>query len=193
MTIKKRGQLILTKLTKLYPDAKISLTFSNDFEKLVSVMLSAQTTDKAVNKVTPGLFKKYPSAKKLAEADLVELENDIKSIGLYKTKAKNIKKASQIIFKKFNGKVPRTMDELLLLPGVGRKTANVVLGNSFGIAVDTHVKRLAKELGLSKNETPEKIERDLMEIFNKKDWPRVTLLLIHHGRNKLPLDLRKLS
>lgn len=183
-----RAKRILKILKKHYPDAKITLNYSNNFELLVAVMLSAQTTDVAVNKVAPNLFKKYNSVEKFANANIKDLEKQIKSIGLYRTKAKNIKASSKVILKKFDGKVPRTMDELLELPGVGRKTANVVLSNAFnineGIAVDTHVRRLALELGLTRSKDPSKIERDLMKLFDKKDWPLVTHLLIAHGRKK---------
>lgn len=185
---KARAKKILNILKKNYPDAKISLNYSNNFELLIAVMLSAQTTDVAVNKVTPNLFKKYNSIKKFANADLKTLEKDIKSIGLYKTKARNIKATSKIILEKFNGKVPHSMSELLTLPGVGRKTANVVLSNGFniieGVAVDTHVRRLAFQLGFTKEKNPEKIERDLTKLFERKDWPFVTHLLIAHGRKK---------
>lgn len=185
---KTKAAKILKILRKHYPDAKISLNYSNNFELLIAVMLSAQTTDKAVNKVTPALFRKYNSIKKFANADLKDLEKNLKSIGLYKTKAKNIKTSSSIILKRFYGRVPETMDELLILPGVGRKTANVVLSHAYnvieGIAVDTHVRRLALELGLTKEKDPQKIEQDLMKLFDKKDWPLVTHLLIAHGRKK---------
>lgn len=188
MNRKIRAQKILKILRKHYPNAKISLNYSNGFELLVAVMLSAQTTDKAVNKVTPDLFSKYDSIKKFANANLKDLENEIKSIGLYKTKAKNIKNTARIILAKFNGKVPESMDALLTLPGVGRKTANVVLSTAYkineGIAVDTHVRRLAFRLGLTKEKNPEKIEKDLMKLFDKKDWPDVTTLLIAQGRKK---------
>jgi len=200
MKAKLRAKKILEILKENYPDAKISLNYSNNFELLIAVMLSAQTTDKAVNQVTPKLFKKYESAEDFANADLKALENDIKSIGLYKTKARNIKNASNIIIERFCGKVPDSMDKLLELPGVGRKTANVVLSHAFnkslGIAVDTHVKRLSFELGLTKEKNPIRIERDLMELFDKKDWKELTLLFIAHGRKKdknVDLLLRKIK
>ena len=192
-----RAQKILKILKKHYPDAKITLNYSNNFELLIAVMLSAQTTDVAVNKVTPSLFRKYKTIKDFANADLKVLENDIKSIGLYKTKAKNIKNTSKIILNKFDAKVPKTMSERLTLPGVGRKTANIVLSHAYniieGIAVDTHVRRLANALKLTKEKSPEKIERDLMKLFGKKDWPLVTHLLIAHGRKKEPLVYKLLS
>lgn len=188
MNLKARAKRILKILKDNYPDAKISLSYSNNFELLIAVMLSAQTTDKQVNKATISLFKKYETIKGFANADIKTLEKDIKSIGLYKTKAKNIKKASQIILKKHNGRIPSSMNELLELPGVGRKTANIVLAHAFnrseGIAVDTHVIRLAYQLGLTKQKDPGMIERDLMKIFDKKDWKNLTLLFIAHGRKK---------
>lgn len=183
-----RAKKILGILKKHYPDAKITLSYSNNFELLIAVMLSAQTTDNAVNKITPTLFRKYNTIKKFANVNIKHLEKDIKSIGLYKTKARNIKSSSKIIIEQFNGKVPKTMDELLELPGVGRKTANVVLSHAYniieGIAVDTHVRRLAFELALTKEKDPGKIEQDLMKLFDKKDWPLITHLLIAHGRKK---------
>lgn len=188
MNSKARAKRILNILKKNYPDAKISLNYSNNFELLIAVMLSAQTTDVAVNNSTPNLFNRYDSIKKFANANLKTLEKEIKSIGLYKTKAKNIKNTSNILWREFDGKVPKTMNELLTLPGVGRKTANVVLSHAYniheGIAVDTHVRRLSFELGLTREKNPEKIEQDLMKLFDKKDWPFITLLLIAHGRNK---------
>lgn len=192
---KRRAQKILDILKKNYPTAGISLNYSNNFELLISVMLSAQTTDKQVNKVTEKLFQKYNNTgseykeiENFANVNLKQLEKDIKSIGLFRTKAKNIKNTSQIILKEFDGKVPNTMNNLLKLPGVGRKTANVVLSHGFninvGIAVDTHVRRLSSKFGLTKEKNQNKIEKDLMEIFDKKDWKVITHLLIAHGRKK---------
>lgn len=208
---KKRAYEILNVLRKHYPNAKIILNYSNNFELLAAVELSAQTTDIQVNKVTSVLFPKYRKEKtelkneykkyislKLSKSEIVEmvnfasvnlnkLENDIRSIGLYKNKAKNIKLASRMLLAKFNGRIPKAMAKILELPGVGRKTANVVLGNAYGIvegiAVDTHVKRLAQKYGFSKQTDPDKIEQNLMKIFDKKDWFSVTYLLIEHGRN----------
>lgn len=189
---KAKAQKILQILKKHYPNATITLNYSNNFELLVSVMLSAQSQDATVNKVTEKLFPKYAGVsekeeiKKFANVNIKDLEKDFRILGLYKTKAKNIKKTASIILKKFKGRVPETMNELLELPGVGRKTANVVLsyafGKSEGVAVDTHVRRLSKLLGLTKNIEPLKIEKDLMKLFDKKDWPLVTHLLIAHGR-----------
>lgn len=177
---------ILRLLKKKYPNAKIVLRYSNNWELLVAVVLSAQCTDVMVNKVSEKLFKKYKTIDNYARANLSELEQDIRSTGFYKNKAKNVKAAAKMILEKFNGKVPRTMNELTMLPGVARKTANIVLGNAYGvvegIAVDTHVRRLSQRLGLTKKDNPEKIEQDLMKLFDKKDWFTLTYLLIDHGR-----------
>ena len=177
---------ILNLLKKHYPNAKIVLQYSNNWELLVAVMLSAQTTDVAVNKVTPKLFRKYKTISNYANANLPELEQDIKSIGLYRNKAKNIKAAARLILEKYNGEVPKTMDELITLPGVARKTANIVLGNAYnivsGIAVDTHVFRLSRRLGFSESNNTDKVEQDLMRVIPKEMWFPLTYLLIEHGR-----------
>lgn len=180
----------LTKIIEIleieYPQAKTSLDFKNPLEILVATILSAQCTDKRVNIVTKSLFKKYRTAKDYANADLTELEQDIKSTGFYRNKAKNIKKSGWMIIEKYDSKVPQTMEELIKLPGVARKTANIVLSNAYGIivgiAVDTHVRRITKRLGLTHNINPEKIETDLMQIVPKKYWKRITNLIIYHGR-----------
>ena len=177
---------IIRKLKKEYPVLKSALNFSSPFELLVATILSAQTTDVHVNKVTEGLFKKYKNVKDFANTDPATLEKDVGSVNFYRNKARNIQNAARIIIEKFNGEVPRTMEDLISLPGVARKTANIVLYNVFGIiegiAVDTHVMRLAGRLGLTKNEDPVKIEKDLMEIVPKKEWGNITHLLILHGR-----------
>ncbi|MFN3739677.1 MAG: endonuclease III [Thermodesulfovibrionales bacterium] len=177
---------ILKRLKRLYPEPKTALNFSSPFELLVATILSAQTTDNHVNKVTEALFKKYRSIKDYAEVSLATLQKDISSINFYKNKAKYIKEAARMVMDRFNGEVPRTMDELMTLPGVARKTANILLSNAFGInegiAVDTHVKRLSQRLGLTKNEDPQKIEKDLMEITPKEEWSNLSHLLIFHGR-----------
>lgn len=177
---------IIRLLEKEHPDTKITLDCTNPLELLIATILSAQCTDKRVNIVTKTLFKKYKTPKDYADADIEELEEDIKSTGFYRNKAKNIKKCCQLLIEKFNSKVPKTMNELLELPGVARKTANIVLSNAYGIiegiAVDTHVRRLAKRLGLTENEDQDKIERDLMEITPKAQWAKITDLLIFHGR-----------
>ncbi len=186
MEDKERNQKILNLLAKEHPDAKIALHHSNPLELLVATILSAQSTDKTVNVVTKNLFKKYRKAEDYATANLKELENDIKSTGFYRNKAKYLKKMGQMLIEKFGSKVPETMEELTNLPGVARKTANIVLSNAFGsiegVAVDTHVKRLAQRLGLSKNKDPNKIEKDLMELTSKEQWSKLTDLLIFHGR-----------
>ncbi len=182
----KRVTEILPILKKLYPQAKTALRFTNPLELLIATILSAQCTDARVNMVTKDLFKKYKSAKVWAGADIKQIESDIKSTGFYHNKAVSIKGACQAILEKYNGRVPDSMDELVTLPGVGRKTANVVLGNAFGkpaIACDTHVIRLSRRLQLSENTDAVKLEFDLAEIVPKKDWTLFSHLLIFHGRN----------
>ena len=173
-------------LKEEYPDVKPSLNYSNPLELLVATVLSAQSTDVQINKVTEKLFKKYRTAEDYASADLRELENDLYSTGFYKSKAKNIKAAAQIIVEKYNGEVPKTMEELVSLPGVGRKTANIVLARAFGIvegvAVDTHVKRVSRRLGLTRNSDPDKIEKDLISLARKEDLDSISMTLIYHGR-----------
>lgn len=177
---------IIRLLEGVHPDAKIALHFSNPLELLVATMLSAQCTDERVNEVTKSLFKKYRRAEDYAKVDLKELEEDIRPTGFYHNKARNLKAICQILVERFNSEVPRTMEEMLTLPGVGRKTANIVLSNAYGliegIAVDTHVRRVAKRLGLTDQEDPNKIEKDLMEVVPRPQWPRFTDLLIFHGR-----------
>jgi endonuclease-3 len=181
-----RALKVIELLDREHSDAKIALRYTNSLELLVATILSAQCTDERVNMVTKILFKKYTKAEDYANADLKELEQDIKSTGFYRNKAKNIKKTSQLLVEKYHSKVPETMEELLELPGVARKTANIVLTNAFGVfegvAVDTHVRRLAQRLGLSGNDDPDKIEKDLMRIVPKDKWMRITDLLIFHGR-----------
>ena len=177
-------------LKKLYPEIKIALNFSNPWELLVSTILSAQATDKKVNEITLDLFKKYKTIEDYARADLKEFERDISKINYYKTKAKNIIESAKIILEKFNGQVPQTMEEMLELKGVGRKTANVVLSNAFhkdyGIVVDTHVKRFALMYHLTNYSDPLKIEQDLMKIVPKKEWREFPLRLISYGRDYCP-------
>jgi endonuclease-3 len=184
---KARTLQIIELLEKDYPDAKTALYYTNPLEILVATILSAQCTDKQVNIVTKLLFKKYRTAKDYADADLAELEQDIKSTGFYRNKAKNIKNATRLLVENYDGKVPDTMQEIQKLPGVARKTGNIVLSNAYGvivgIAVDTHVRRLAKRLGLSEHTDPDKIEAELMELVPQSYWKQVTNLLIHHGRN----------
>jgi endonuclease-3 len=182
----KRAEKILYLLKKHYPNAKIVLNYSNNWELLVAVILSAQCTDVMVNKVTEKLFLKYKTVKDYADANLSELEQNIKSTGFYRNKAKSIQNAARIVLEKFKGEIPKTMNEILQLPGVARKTANVVLGNAYGevvgIAVDTHVRKQSQLFGFTKETNPDKIERDLMKLFDKKDWFALTYLLIEQGR-----------
>lgn len=177
---------IVALLKKNYPDVKTALDFSSPLELLIATILSAQSTDKQINKVTKTLFKKYRTPQDYVKTPQEELEKDIYSTGFYRNKAKNIKKMCEILVNDFNSKVPDTMEDLITLPGVARKTANIVLSSAFGkiegIAVDTHVKRLSFRLGLSANTDQDKIEKDLMKIIPKKDWDIFSLLLIQHGR-----------
>jgi endonuclease-3 len=183
---KARALKIIELLEKEHPDAKVALHYSNPLELLVATMLSAQSTDETINKVTKSLFKKYKKPEDYANADLKELEQDIRSTGFYHNKAKNLKNSAKILVEKFDSKVPKTMEELIELPGVARKTANIVLTNAYsivaGVAVDTHVRRLAQRLGLTENSNPDKIEKDLMNIVPEDKWMRITDLLIFHGR-----------
>ncbi|MGD0027937.1 MAG: endonuclease III [Candidatus Bathyarchaeia archaeon] len=177
---------IIALLEKEHPDAKIALNHSNPLELLVATILSAQCTDERVNVVTKSLFKKYRRAEDYAKADLKELEREIRPTGFYRNKAKNIRACGKMLVEEFGSQVPKTMEEILELPGVARKTANVVLSNAYGIvegiAVDTHVRRLAQRLGLTKNDDPVRIERDLMNLVPRDKWMRFTDLLIFHGR-----------
>ncbi|OGW81562.1 MAG: endonuclease III [Omnitrophica bacterium RIFCSPLOWO2_12_FULL_44_17] len=182
---RKRAHEIIKRLKKKIPDAKIALVFKNPTELLVATILSAQCTDKRVNMVTADLFKKYKTARDYADADSAMFESEIRSTGFYKAKAKNIIGAANEIVKRFNGKVPDRMEYLVTLPGVGRKTANVILGNAYGIpgiAVDTHMIRLSYRLGFTEETDPEKIEFDLYEIIPEKEWVDVNHLIIWHGR-----------
>lgn len=182
---KRRTGEIITLLKKRYPDARCALNHKNPLELLVATILSAQCTDVRVNKVTKDLFKKYKQAEDYAGAKPETLENDIRSTGFYKNKARSIIKCCKVIFEKYKGKIPATMEELVALGGIGRKTANVILGNAFGIpgiTVDTHVKRVAYRLALTKNQDPVKIEYDLMELVPKKEWTQFSHLMIFHGR-----------
>lgn len=182
---KRRIAKIITLLKKRYPDAKCALNFTNPLELLVATILSAQCTDERVNKVTKDLFRKYSKAEDYAKVKPEIFENDIRSTGFYKNKSKSIIKCCKEMVEKYGGKVPSTIDELVKLGGIGRKTANVVLGNAFGIpgiVVDTHVKRVAHRLAITKNQDPVKIEYDLMELVPQKEWTQFSHLIIFHGR-----------
>jgi endonuclease-3 len=182
---KQRIRRILEILAKLYPDATCALHYENPLHLLIATILSAQCTDVRVNMVTPALFARFPDASAFAQADIGELEKAIQSTGFFRNKAKNIKACCKILVERHGGEVPGTMEELVPLPGIGRKTANVVLGNAFdvpGITVDTHVGRLSRRLGLTENEDPVKVEHDLMEIIPKKEWTPFSHRLIFHGR-----------
>lgn len=185
--LKKHASLIIRRLKKAYPDAHCALNHTNAFELLIATILSAQCTDARVNIVTADLFRKYRGPEDYLKVSQKDLEKDIHSTGFFRNKAKNIQAACRRIMDVYSGMVPQTMDDLLTLGGVARKTANVVMGNAFGIAsgvvVDTHVSRLSQLLGLTTNKTPEKIERDLAEIVPKKDWVIFPHLMISHGRN----------
>lgn len=185
--ISDRMNKIVVLLEKEYPNARIALKFGNGIQMLVSTILSAQCTDERVNKVTAVLFKKYKTARDFAKANLKTFESEIRSTGFYRNKAKNIINSAKIIVEKFKGRVPDSMSDLLTLPGVARKTANVVLHNVYGkvegIVVDTHVRRLSRRLGLTGFDDPEKIEKDLMEIVPRAKWGEISYLLINHGRS----------
>ena len=183
-----RTQKILSALKQTYPDAHCELNFSSPLQLLVATILSAQCTDKRVNLVTAELFKKFRTAKDFADAPLAEIEDAVKSTGFFRNKAKNIKACCTALVEKFGGEVPRTMDELHALAGVGRKTANVVLGNTFGInvgvVVDTHVTRLSNRLGLTKGTDAVKLEQELIKLVPQKDWTLFSHWLIWHGRRR---------
>jgi endonuclease III len=183
---KKRAVEILTRLKRLYPNATCSLDYETPVQLLVATILSAQCTDERVNKVTPALFARFPDARSMATADIIEIEELVRSTGFYHNKAKNIQGACRKIVEEFNGEVPQQMAELLTLPGVARKTANVVsahaFGNIQGVTVDTHVKRLTNLLGLTTHSDPIKIEQDLMKLIPQADWENFSIMTIFHGR-----------
>ena len=183
-----RAAKIYQRLEAAYPDAKCALDHQNPLQLLIATIMSAQSTDKMVNQITPALFKRCKTARDFADIDTGELEQMIHSSGFFRNKAKSIKAAARIIADEYGGEVPSTMDDLLKLPGVARKTANVVLGVAFGkaegVVVDTHVQRLSRRLDLSKEERPDKIEQDLMQLFPREQWIQLAHLLIHHGRAK---------
>src|SRR5215211_5965033 len=177
---------VISRLKEAYPDARTELTWEDPLQLLVATMLSAQSTDVRVNEVTEGLFRKYRTAEDYAEADRAQLEEEIRPVGFFRNKARSIRSMARALVEEHNGEVPRTMAELVALSGVGRKTANVVLGNAFGvdegIVVDTHVRRLSNRLGLTAEKDPEKIERDLVQVVPEGDWTVFSHLLILHGR-----------
>ncbi|NLF07886.1 MAG: endonuclease III [Pirellulaceae bacterium] len=183
---KRHAARIARLLDKHYPDATCSLDFRSPLELLVATILSAQCTDERVNVVTKDLFRRYPTAADYARAPLAQLENDVKSTGFFRNKAKSIKNCCQALVEDYGGRVPKDIEQLVALPGIGRKTANVILGTAFGIAtgvvVDTHVARLSRRMGLSAEKAPEKIERDLMALFPEKEWIALSHRLIQHGR-----------
>jgi endonuclease-3 len=186
LTKKRRATEVFARLTELYPDATCSLDYETPVQLLVATILSAQCTDERVNKVTPELFRQYPDAPTLAGASREAIETLVRSTGFFRNKAKNIQGACQKIVEEFGGAVPQTMEELLTLPGVARKTANVVLAHAFGInagvTVDTHVKRLSHRLGLTTNTNPVQVERDLMPLIPQAEWENLSIRLIYHGR-----------
>jgi endonuclease III len=183
---RERARAILERLERAYPAARLALNFETPLQLLVATVLAAQCTDKKVNEVTPALFRRYPTARDFAEADLAELEEMVRQTGFFRNKALALKNLGQALLAEHDGEVPASMDALRALPGVGRKTANVVLGNAFGlaegIAVDTHVQRLSRRLGLTQEDDPETIERDLIAVIPHEDWTRFAHLLQEHGR-----------
>ncbi len=183
---KEKASEIIRLLEQEYPEAKVALEHRNPFQLLIATILSAQSTDVQINKITKTLFKKYGEPEDFARAHIEEIENHIRSSGFYRNKARNIKKTCEILVRDFNSGVPRTMEDLVKLPGVARKTANIVLSGGYGviegIAVDTHVKRLSQRLGLADSSDQNKIERELMEIVPMEEWVNISNLLVFHGR-----------
>ena len=184
---RERASEIYRRLRRIYPDATCSLDFETPFQLLIATILSAQSTDKKINEVTPELFRKYPSPQAFVSVEAGELEKDLKPTGFFRQKTKSVQGASAAIVKEHGGDVPASLDDLVALPGVGRKTANVVMGNAFGkptgVVVDTHVKRVSNRLGMTEESDPVKIERDLMELYPKTKWVKLGHMLILHGRN----------
>jgi len=183
---KRRASELVARLREAYPDARCALVHENPLQLLIATILSAQCTDARVNKVTPALFARFPTAKALAQAERAEVEELVRTTGFFRNKAKSVQGATAKLVADFGGQVPRTMEELTSLPGVARKTANVVLGTSFGIAdgfvVDTHVFRLSHRMGLAEANAPEQVEKELMELIPREDWIDLAHILIHHGR-----------
>lgn len=195
MSKEQKVQEVIKRLSKLYPDPHTALEYTRPLQLLIATILSAQATDKLVNTVTPALFAKYKTAKDFADASVEDIDEMIKKVNFHGNKAKNIHAAAEQIVQKHGGNVPETMEELDALPGVARKTANVVLGDAFhkseGIVVDTHVRRLSQKLGLTENDDPEKIEQDLMQIVPKEHWIDFPHLLILYGREYAPARPKK--
>ncbi|GAB4292558.1 MAG: endonuclease III [Oscillatoriaceae cyanobacterium] len=185
-SVEQRAIEILIRLKRQYPDARCTLNYETPLQLLVATILSAQCTDERVNQVTPALFARFPDAGAIASANIEDIETLIRSTGFYRNKAKNIQGACRMIVEKYNSQVPKRMEQLLELPGVARKTANVVLANAYGInqgvTVDTHVKRLSNRLGLTEHDNPERIERDLIRLIPQEDWENWSIRLIYHGR-----------
>jgi len=182
---KVRAKVIYRQLSKSYPNVRCELDYKNAFQLLVATVLSAQCTDKRVNQTTPALFKRYPNPQKMAKADLINIQKLVKSTGFFRAKAKNIKGLSNIIVEQFDGNVPSNLEDLITLPGVGRKTANVVLGHAFGIpgiTVDTHFGRLSRRFGWSKQSNPVKVEFEVGELIPQKEWTNLSQRMIWHGR-----------
>jgi len=192
--LKRKALQLIQELKKLIPKAKIALKFSNPWEMIVAVILSARTQDKKVNEVTEKLFKKYKNLEDYIKADQKEFEKDIAQIGLYRDKAKRILETAKILKQKYKGKIPKTISELITLPGIGRKTANIILNQAYGIAegiaVDTHVHRLARLFGLTKENNPEKIEQDLIRLIPKPEWLTISYRLIDYGRKYCPASCK---
>jgi len=184
--MKKNAYEYFDRLSQMYPNPKCALNFTNAWELLVATILSAQCTDKRVNMVTPGLFKELPTIQAFADVDLARLEQIIRSTGFFRNKAKNIKAAAKTVLEQFNGSVPEEMDDLIKIPGIARKSANVILyvwyGKNQGVIVDTHVKRISGRLGLTKHKDPVKIEKDLMKLYKKDDWGLLSYYFVDHGR-----------
>src|SRR3990172_8329026 len=186
MTLAEKAKKVLDILEKEYPGAKVALNFNPPLELLIATILSAKCTDERVNKTTPAIFKRFKKAKDYSEVDIQELEGYISSINFFRNKAKNIQACCKKIVNEFGGEIPDTLERLITLPGIGRKTANIVLGGAFGkdaIAVDTHVKRVSNRIGLASSDNPDKIEEELCRIIQQKRWARATNILIFHGRN----------
>ncbi len=185
MNLKEKAAWIQARLDEAYPEPKCALNFQNPWQLLVATVLSAQCTDERVNQVTPGLFERYPDPEATAKADINELEEAVRPTGFFRNKAKSLKASAQVVMERHGGKVPTTLEEMVKLPGIGRKTANLILGETLGIpgvVVDTHVSRVSQRLGLTTNKNAEKIEADLMKLFPTSVWTRISNQIIWHGR-----------